>query len=323
MKNAKPQIPGTRPQTVPASPEVPEDKPEAQAAHTFSGTFTDSGGVTSLDRARQSKRRTAIRTVVAALAAAAVVTLAVVAGNMGSINSPAPGPAASNTGSTSAPSSGPSASSSAAAADTPKPSASAVPPPAPSEPDVGWQAFTSANGKVTFDHPASWDVVPLSGDADGNAVRLEVTDDAGMFVAELVYGVHGGLGGGCEGPRPYSVLDTEEMQLPYNPGRSDVTPRFIFRAVETGSGVNASLGITSTRAGVDGKSCMFYNVVNGPEESPTYMFADAVQVNSAPLPDDAPGVKEFATVGDAQAYMKTPGYLNARRMITSLQINAG
>lgn len=68
---------------------------------------------------------------------------------------------------------------------------------------------------------------------------------------------------------------------------------------------------------------MFYNVVNGPQESPVYMFADSLQVNSAPSPDGATGVKSFSNVAEAEAYMQTPGYLDARRMITSLKITAG
>lgn len=324
MRNAKPQVPVLRQQAGPPDPySVPGELEVSAAGHESSSPFTDRNGVMAPERARHSKRRTVIRTAVAGLAAAAVVALATVAGNTGFINTPPPGPAAGTTAGASAPSSGPSPSSPAKAADIPQPSASAVPPPAPSAPEMGWLAYASANGKVTFDHPASWDIVPLPGDGDGNAVRLQVTNDDGMFVAELVYGVHGGLGGRCEGPRPYTVLDTEEMQVPYNPERSNVTPRFVFRAVETGSGVNASFGITSTTAGIDGKSCLFYNMVNGPEESPTYMFADAVQVRSDPLPAHETGIKVFANIGEAQAYMKTPGYLNARRMITSLQINAG
>ena len=337
MKNAKPQIPGPRQQTVPANPGPANPgpvggEPEAQASHTFSGTFTDGDGVTSLDSARQSKRRTAIRAGVAGLAAAAVVTLAVVAGNMGAINSPAPGPAASNTASDAAPSPSPSASQAATAATTPaSPSASAAQSSAPSSepasvpPAAAWQTFASANGKVAFDHPAGWNVVPLSGDGVGNVVKLQVTDSAGKPVADLVYGDTGGaLGGACSSePRAYTVLDTVEMQLPYNSGASEVTPRFTFRALETGSGVNASFGITTRRAGADGQSCMFYNVVNGPQESPVYMFADSLQVNSAPSPEGATGAKSFSSVAEAQAYMQTSAYLDAKRMITSLKITAG
>lgn len=322
MKNAKPQIPGPRQQTVPTNPESVAGEPEAQAAHTFSGTFTDSKNVTSLDRARQSKRRTAIRAGVAGLAAAAVVTLAVVAGNMGASNSPAPGPAASNTASDAAPSPSPSASQTATAATSPaSPSASAAP---ASVPAAAWQTFTSANGRVAFDHPAGWNVVPLSGDGAGNVVKLQVTDSAGKPVADLVYGDTGGaLGAACSSePRAYTVLDTVEMQLPYNSAASDVTPRFTYRALETGAGVNASFGITTVKAGADGRSCMFYNVVNGPQESPIYMFADSLQVNSAPSPE-ATGVKSFTNVAEAQAYMQTSGYLDAKRMITSLKITAG
>ena len=331
MKNAKPQVPGPRQQAIPGNPGPVGRKPGEQAAPAFSGTFPDGTNTASLDRARQSKRRTAIRTGVAGLAAAAVVTLAVVAGNMGTLNSPAPAPAAGNTASDAAPSPSPSASRTADAATAPaSPSAAVAPTTAPSSgpaslPVAAWQTFSSANGKVAFDHPAGWTVVPLSGDGVGNVVRLQVTDSAGKPVADLVYGDTGGaLGGACSSePRPYTVLDAVEMPLPYNAGASNVTPRFTFRAVETGSGVNASFGLTSSTAGSDGRSCMFYNVVNGPQESPVYMFADSLQVNSAPSPGGASGVKSFSSLVEAQRYMQTPAYVDAKRMITSLTITAG
>lgn len=331
MKNAKPQVPGPRQQAIPGNPGPVGREPGEQAAPAFSGTFPDGTNTASLDRARQSKRRTAIRTGVAGLAAAAVVTLAVVAGNMGTLNSPAPAPAASNTASDAAPSPSPSASRTADAATAPaSPSAAVAPTTAPSSgpaslPVAAWQTFSSANGKVAFDHPAGWTVVPLSGDGVGNVVKLQVTDSAGKPVADLVYGDTGGaLGGACSSePRPYTVLDAVEMPLPYNAGASNVSPRFTFRAVETGSGVNASFGLTSSTAGSDGRSCMFYNVVNGPQESPVYMFADSLQVNSAPSPGGASGVKSFSSLAEAQTYMQTPAYVDAKRMITSLTITAG
>ena len=331
MKNAKPQVPGPRQQAIPGNPGPVGRKPGEQAAPAFSGTFPDGTNTASLDRARQSKRRTAIRTGVAGLAAAAVVTLAVVAGNMGTLNSPAPAPAAGNTASDAAPSPSPSASRTADAATAPaSPSAAVAPTTAPSSgpaslPVAAWQTFSSANGKVAFDHPAGWTVVPLSGDGVGNVVRLQVTDSAGKPVADLVYGDTGGaLGGACSSePRPYTVLDAVEMPLPYNAGASNVSPRFTFRAVETGSGVNASFGLTSSTAGSDGRSCMLYNVVSGPQESPVYMFADSLQVNSAPSPGGASGVKSFSSLAEAQTYMQTPAYVDAKRMITSLTISAG
>ncbi|KIS27663.1 hypothetical protein TV39_07815 [Arthrobacter sp. SPG23] len=331
MKNAKPQIPGPRQHAVPANPDAISAEPAAQAAPTFSGTFTDSSKITALNGARQSKRRTAIRAGVAGLAAAAVVTLAVVAGNMGGLSSPAPGPAASNTAPETGPSPSASASQSGTTGTTPaSASASAVPSTAASSgpasvPVAAWQTFTSANGSVSFDYPAGWNVVPLPGEGVGNIVKLQVTDSAGKHVADLTYGdIGGGLGGACSSePRPYTVLDTVEMQLPYDSAASDVTPRFTFRALENGSGVNASFGITTRKAGADGQSCMFYNVVNGPQDSPVYMFADSLQVNSAPSPDGATGVKTFSTIAEARAYMQSSGYLDAKRMITSLKITAG
>jgi hypothetical protein len=338
MKNAKPQIPAPRQQAVPGGPvpgsSGPIDRESGMpAAHAWSGTFTDGARIVPLDRARQSKRRAAIRTGVAGLAAAAVVTLAVVAGNMGGLNSPVPAPAASNTSTDAAPSPSPSASLTADAATAPAPAPpapsaapSAAPSPDPaSGPAAAWQSYKSPNGRVAFDYPEGWAVVPLPGDGVGNAVKLKVRDSAGTPVADLAYGdTGGGLGGACSSePRAYTVLDAVELPLPYNAAASTVTPRFTFRAVETGSGVNASFGITSTTAGTDGKSCMFYNVVNGPQESPVYVFADSLQVNSAPSPGIASGVKSFGTLAEAQRYMQTPAYLNAKRMITSLKITAG
>ena len=70
---------------------------------------------------------------------------------------------------------------------------------------------------------------------------------------------------------------------------------------------------------------MFYNVVNGPAESPMYSFADAFQVRAgdpAEIPDRK-GAKTFPSLDAARACMQTPEYANAKRMISSLKINAG
>ncbi|MDP9997338.1 hypothetical protein J2W15_000823 [Pseudarthrobacter sulfonivorans] len=62
----------------------------------------------------------------------------------------------------------------------------------------------------------------------------------------------------CQGPVPYTVLDSVELALPHNPSAADViTPRFAFRALQEAGRVTASYGITSSAAGKDGKSCMF------------------------------------------------------------------
>lgn len=187
-----------------------------------------------------------------------------------------------------------------------------------------WQHFTSADGKVSFDYPAGWTVALTPGASSG--LNLDVTDADGMKVASLNYGApNGGLGGACGNPVPYSVLDSTELALPYNTAAADtITPRFTFRALQEAGRVTASYGITSSVAGKEGKSCMFYNVVSGPSDSPFYSFADAVQVNTegkAPI-GNRKGAKVFTSMDEARAYMTTPEYADAKRMITSLTIKA-
>ncbi|TSE16271.1 hypothetical protein B1A87_010720 [Arthrobacter sp. KBS0703] len=193
-------------------------------------------------------------------------------------------------------------------------SASAGPLPA------GWATYRSSGGKVSFDHPGTWTVVPAAGAAP-DAVNIEVKDHAGKIVAILTYGGSGAVGGACfTEPVPYTVLDFAEVDLPYNPQVPDsVTPRFAFRAMEDAGGVIATYGLTSTAGGPDGKACTIYNLVNGTSASPIYMFAGALQMGPGNSPQQ--GVLQFANLDAARAYMKTPAYADAKRMITSLRIS--
>jgi hypothetical protein len=199
---------------------------------------------------------------------------------------------------------------------------SAAPAPEPEE----WRTYTSAGGKVSFDYPAQWTVAPTPGTGGAPNVDVDVADATGMVVASLHFGAGAGLGGACQNPVPYSVLDSMELALPYNASAADtITPRFAFRALQEPGRVTASYGITDRVAGKDGTSCMFYNVVSGPAESPFYYFTDAVQVNSGGTEQNGnrKGAKTFPSLEAAKAYMQTPEYVNAKRMITSLKINVG
>ena len=205
---------------------------------------------------------------------------------------------------------------------TAAPATSAPATPAPAT--VAWRTFTSADKKISFEYPATWRVTDTSGGA--GAVNVDVANEAAVVVASLHYGPSGGIGGACQNPVPYTVLDVVEVNLPYQPSKGSVTPRFAFRALQEPGHVTASYGLTSTVAGQNGTSCMFYNVVNGPSESPLYSFADTFQVNSGSSAQEDPkrkGAKTFPTMDAARAYMQSPEYLNAKRMITSLKINAG
>ena len=89
--------------------------------------------------------------------------------------------------------------------------------------------------------------------------------------------------------------------------------------------MTASSGLTSSPAGQNGTTCMFYNVVNGPADSPLFSFADTFQVNAGGG-EQTPGhrgAKTFPSMDAAKAYMQTPEYLNAKRMITSLKVHQG
>lgn len=358
MKNARPHV------VVPEHPSgIPTAVPPTSAIHAVAAPaagnnpggdndwadgelrpFTDAP---RLAAGRNS--RTALKAAVAGLAAAAVITVGVVAGNMGRPAS-APAPAASQSPSVLA-TARPTPSSPASPIPTPSgpaqsaPASTAVAPPAespvPAEPSppvvtptgsalpplpAGWSTYSSTSGKVSFDHPGTWTVVPQTGGTPG-AVNLEVKDKAGKLVAMLTYGGKGGVGGACTAdPVPYTVLDYATVDVPYNPQVPDsVTPRFAFRAMQEAGGVTASYGLTSTVGGQDGKSCMIYNLVNGPAESPIYMFASGLQMTAGNpgQADSSPGAMTFASLADARAYMKSAEYTNAKRMIMSLRISDG
>ncbi|WP_445154687.1 hypothetical protein ACTWLI_15760 [Arthrobacter sp. Hor0625] len=268
------------------------------------------------------------------LAAAVVVfALAVVAGGVAVASNmrPAdPAPAAASTA--------PVATESASATTTPSPSEAASETVSPSAtpstaaaastaPTAGaWQTFTSTNSKVSFDYPPEWRATqrpPASAGFEG--IYVDVADESGLVIASLTFGPSGGIGGACQGPVPYTVLDSAEVDLPHQPAKGSVTPRFAFRALQEPHQVTASFGLTDTLAMTNNMTCMFYNVVTGPEELPLFSFADAFQVNVGNT-DAAPnhkGVKTFPSMDAARAYMQTPEYLNAKRMISSLKINQG
>jgi hypothetical protein len=259
---------------------------------------------------------------VLAVAVAAVTTGVLLAINLGPLAT-VPSPAATSTAETlSTPT--------ASRPPTPTPTPSATPRPetaastaATSVPPADeWLTYTSTDGKVSFDHPQKWKVLPRPGNQEYPAVALDVQDKEGKNIASLHFGASGGIGGACIASVPYEVLDSLELPLPYNAAASDViAPRFAYRALIEADKVTASYGITSSAAGKNGRTCMFYNVVSGPTESTLYSFADNFQVSAGD--SQSTNTKIFSSLDEARAYMLTPEYINAKRMITSLQIHNG
>ncbi len=276
-------------------------------------------------KAAGARRRWPWAAAVVALAVAAVAGGVAVAGNMGSADRTT---AAASTAAVTTPT----ASTALTATPSPdvatsapvSPSSSATSDPATPAPSAGtWRTFTSADSKVSFDYPAAWRVTDVSGGSDG--VNVDVANEAAVVVASLHFGPSGGIGGACQGAVPYTVLDSAEVDLPHQPAKGSVTPRFAFRALQEKDRVTASYGLTDTPAGQNGTTCMFYNVVTGPPESPLFSFADAFQVGVGGSEENPThkGAKTFPSLDAARAYMQTPEYLNAKRMITSLKINEG
>lgn len=274
-----------------------------------------------------TRRRWPLAAAVVIVALAAVAGGVAVAGNMRPAD---PAPAAASTAAVPTPTESatvtttPSPTATASVAVTP--SATAAPatsaPATPGPAAAAWRTFTSPDPKISFDYPATWRVVDAGG---AGGLHVDVANEAAVVVASLFFGPSGGIGGACQGPVPYTVLDVVEVNLPYQPSKGSVTPRFAFRALQEAGHVTASYGLTSSLAGQGGTTCMFYNVVNGPADPPLYSFADAFQVRVGGSEDDPmrKGAKTFPSMEAARAYMQTPEYLNAKRMITSLKINAG
>ena len=145
------------------------------------------------------------------------------------------------------------------------------------------------------------------------------------MVASLHSGPYRGIGGACQSPVSYVVLDSVDVDIPYQPTKGSVTPRFTFRALQDADHVTASYGLTSFPAGQNGMTCMFYNVVNGPADSPPFSFADTYQVNAGGTEQipNRKGAKTFPSLDAARAYMQTSEYRNVKRMVTSLKVSAG
>lgn len=273
------------------------------------------------------RRRRVWAAVVVAVALAAVAGGVALAGTMGFGK---PGPAAASTAAVVTPTA--SAGISTTTAPTAAPSASATSPAAnASVPATGaaaageWKTFTTADSRASFEYPAAWRVSPTPGASAYAGNSVDVADEAGVVVASLTFGPSGGLGGACQGAVPYTVLDAVEVDLPYQATKGSVTPRFVFRALQEADHVSATYGLTNSVAGQNGTTCMFYNVVTTLADPPMYSFADQFSVRAGETQQDPArkGVKSFPSMDAARAYMQTPEYLNAKRMITSLKFTAG
>ncbi|MBP2413955.1 hypothetical protein JOF48_002754 [Arthrobacter stackebrandtii] len=181
-----------------------------------------------------------------------------------------------------------------------------------------WKKFADAEKTVSFELPEDWTVKVLPPPPVPDALALEVRNAQGTVMAML--GTHiSGLGGACpdKSKAPYTVLASIPMDIPSN-NSSDgaVDPRYVYRVIQGSTHFFASYGITDHSAGADGTACLVYNTVTS-KQLGIYMFGDALQFTSDP--SGTPGLRAFATIADAQAYMLSSEYQNIQKMVTSLK----
>lgn len=178
-----------------------------------------------------------------------------------------------------------------------------------------WTSYTTADGQLTFDHPAAWSVRDPAGELpEGGGAFAEVTNEAGRPLATLRTNM--AVGSTCMDRYPYSVLDSEELP---DLMQGEAAPRFVYETRgndETPGPADtpaASYGITSVPAPTgDSASCIFH-FFNWP---PTAAMFGAFY---NPENNVTPGAESLPYLEQAKKYMETDEYADIRRMITSLR----
>ena len=180
---------------------------------------------------------------------------------------------------------------------------------------AAWATFTTADGQLTFDHPAAWSVKDPAGELpEGGGAFAAVTNEAGKPLAILRTNM--AVGSTCLDRYPYSVLDSEELP---DLTQGEGAPRFVYETRGNGPTPGpadtpaAAYGITSVPAPTgDSASCIFH-FFNWP---PTAAMFGAFY---NPENNVTPGAASLPYLEQAKKYMETPEYRDIRRMITSLR----
>ena len=201
---------------------------------------------------------------------------------------------------------------------TPSPTATAMgtspagTPTAGASPASDWKSFTTSDGTLTFELPASWIIKDPAGEvAEGGGVFVEVTNPAGKPMATLRTNM--ATGSTCTERYPYIVLDNEPLPALAQGGN---TPRFTFESRWDPRATDPKL-----------MDVFGYGIVTGPEPTgetacPVFHFftwpPNAAMFAGAYNPfDTTPGNEPH--VDTPMAYMETVEYRNIRKMITSLR----
>lgn len=180
---------------------------------------------------------------------------------------------------------------------------------------AAWTSYTTADGELTFEHPAAWSVRDPAGELpEGGGAFAEVTNQAGKPLATLRTNM--ATGSTCLERFPYTVLESEELPLLTQGG---ATPRYMFetRGNEAAPGPAdtpaAAYGIASVPAPTGDSACAIFHFFTWP---PTAAMFGAFY---NPENNVTPGAESLPYLEQAKMYADTPEYQDIKRMITSLR----
>lgn len=191
--------------------------------------------------------------------------------------------------------------------------------------ETPWHRFSDERFPHTFELPDGWttEEVPTTY-AEYGLYQFSVLDPDGQ--AQLTFSTQvTGLGGACTGA--YEDLDPQELDsqplglVGYVPAAQDASlppltpPHFAYRASQLDGRVVTSIGVDNQTPPT---YCFYYNLLA--TETGSVLFADRLQVSSAPAGDPADEPREFATMDEARAFMQTEEYRTLKRIFTSLQL---
>ncbi|WP_249335869.1 hypothetical protein [Sinomonas gamaensis] len=203
-------------------------------------------------------------------------------------------------------------------------SASAVGTPSPGATSAEWKTYTDPGKTVSFDLPASWIVQsqPAAPGSASGALHVDVRKPDGTFVAALQTGLSLPSQQPCDPAqaKPYTVLNSLPVDLPFVDGPTAISPRFVYRVLQ-GYKYFGSFGLVGVATvAQDGKACRLDNVVPGPAGIGGYSFSDVLEVTPlAPEAKVAP-LSSFDNLAQASAYVRNSGdFADAQRMIMSLK----
>ncbi|MDR6416421.1 hypothetical protein [Pseudarthrobacter sulfonivorans] len=199
---------------------------------------------------------------------------------------------------------------------TPAPTAEGTPSAtATAPPSAAWTSFTTADGELTFDHPAAWSIKDPAGELpEGGGTFAEVTNQAGKPLATLRTNM--ATGSTCMERSPYSVLESEELPALTQNGTA---PRYIFET----RGNDATPGPADTPAAAYGIQTS--QLPTGASACPIFHFftwpPTAAMFGAFYSPDNnvTPGAESLPYLEQAKKYAETDEYQDIRRMITSLR----